>query len=140
MTLYDVTSQEHAWLLSFLSVEKQDTFPAGYENEANNRLPFSTNQKRASTTAEEPGKQCCQVGCSKIRKTLKNSLYINLFLLKFKFETNFAKSELKFPIINVNSSNLGENLHTWQHCREGSGLLFLCRKVCKHFGTNNRNF
>ena len=44
-TLCDVTSQEHAWLLSFLSVEKQDTFSAGYEIEAKNRLPFSTNQK-----------------------------------------------------------------------------------------------
>ena len=32
---------------------------------------------------------------------------MNLFLLKFKFETNFSKSELKFPITNVNSSNLG---------------------------------
>ena len=98
MTLYDVTSQEHAWLLSFLSVEKQDTFSAGYENEANNRLPFSTNQRRASTTAEEPGKQCCQVGCSKIRKTLqKFPIYINLFLLKFKFETNFLQIRTEIP-------------------------------------------
>ena len=70
-----------------------------------------------------------------------STVYINLFLFKFKFETNFSKSELKFPITNVNSSNLGENLHTWQHCQEGkSGLLLLCCKVCKHFGTNNRNF
>ena len=119
MTLYDVTSQEHSWLFSFLSVEKQDTFSAGNKNGANNRLPLSTNQRRASTT-EEPRKQCCQVGCSKIRKILKNSPYTNLFLLKFKFETNFFKSELKFPITNVNSSNQGENLHTWQHCREGT--------------------
>ena len=31
MTLYDIRSQEHAWLLSFLSVEKQTTFSGGYE-------------------------------------------------------------------------------------------------------------
>ena len=31
MVLYDAGSQEHAWLLSFLSVEKQTTFSAGYE-------------------------------------------------------------------------------------------------------------
>ena len=124
MTLYDVTSQEHTWLLSFLRVEKQNTFPADYENEENNQLPFSTNQRRASTTTEELGKQCCQVRCSKIRKTLKNShIYTNLFLLEFKFETYFSKSELKFPITNVNSSNLGENLHTWHHCRQGKWTL-----------------
>ena len=41
---------------SFLSVEKQDTFSAGLENEANNRLPFSTSQRRESTntTATSP--------------------------------------------------------------------------------------
>ena len=46
-------------------------------------------------------------------------IYMYLFLLKFKFKTNFSKSELKFPITNVNSSNLRENFHTWQHCQEG---------------------
>ena len=46
---YDVTGQEHSWLLSFLRVKKQDTFPAGSENEANNQLPFLTNQRRALT-------------------------------------------------------------------------------------------
>ena len=80
MTLYDVTSQEHAWLLSFLRVEKQNTFPADYENEENNQLPFSTNHRRASTTTEELGKQCCQVHCSKIRKTLKNSHIYGIFM------------------------------------------------------------
>ena len=31
-------------------------------------------------------------------------------------EPKFPKSELKCPITSVNSSNLGENLQTWQHC------------------------
>ena len=46
---YDVTSQKHSWLLSFLSIEKQDTLPGRSEKEANYWLPFSTNQRRAST-------------------------------------------------------------------------------------------
>ena len=71
MTLYDVTSQVHSWLLSFLSVEKQDTFPAGYENEANNWLPFSTNQRRASTTTNRGAREgTCELrpGLSLLRK------------------------------------------------------------------------
>ena len=31
MMLCDIRSQEHAWLLSFLSVEKQTTFSGGYK-------------------------------------------------------------------------------------------------------------
>ena len=55
---YDVTIQEYSWLLSFLCLEKQDTFSGGSEKEANYRLPFLTNQKRASTNtrATSPSK------------------------------------------------------------------------------------
>ena len=81
LRLYDVTSQEHSSLLSFLSVEKQTTFSAGYEMKREIGFLFSTSHRRASTTTAEPGKQCCQVGCSKIRKTHKNSPYME-FLCK----------------------------------------------------------
>ena len=49
---YDVTIQSHSRLLSFLSIEKQDTFSGRSEKEANYRFPYSTNQRRASTTEE----------------------------------------------------------------------------------------
>ena len=46
---YDVTSQEHSWLLSFQSIKKEDSFSGRSEKEANYWLPFSTIQRRAST-------------------------------------------------------------------------------------------
>ena len=81
MTLYDIRSQEHAWLLSFLSVEKQ-TLTGGYEEKRNQKLAsfFDQSEKSIVITLAEPRKQCCQVGCSKIRKTLENSPYIYKFV------------------------------------------------------------
>ena len=40
----------------------------------------------------------------------------------------FHKSKLKFPITTVNSSNLGQNLHTWQHCISVSPAIWGLKK------------
>ena len=70
--------------------------------------------------------QCCQVGCSKIWKTLKKlPIYRNLLLKKFQ-EPGFPKPKLKFPITRVSSSNLGENLHTWQLLYQLLNVGWLC--------------
>ena len=64
MKLYDIRSQEHAWLLS-LSVEKQTSLTAGYEKKpaASNWLPFFDQSEKSIVTTRgvthgEDGEMC----------------------------------------------------------------------------------
>ena len=49
---YDVTSQVHSWLLSFLSVEKQDTFPGGLEKKPTISFLFRSIREEHQQTQE----------------------------------------------------------------------------------------
>ena len=51
MTLYDIRSQEHAWLLSFLSVEKETSLTDGSEEK---KVASFINQSEKSTSIFRP--------------------------------------------------------------------------------------